>query len=76
MALYGDLASLGGSEFGFNQNGSLAIYKSSEGFEKGVTEADILRPYGNRNQSRLNRVGVLELLPRVQPRIIGGIYIE
>jgi len=75
MALYGDLASLGGSEFGFNQNGSLAIYKSSEGFEKGVTEADILRPYGIESKV-LNRVGVLELLPRVQPRIIGGIYMN
>jgi len=75
MALYGELASLGGSEFCFNQKGSLAIYKSPQGFEAGQREASMLGPYGIKS-TVLDRAEVLKVLPRVQQTIIGGIFMN
>jgi D-amino-acid dehydrogenase len=75
MALHGELASLGGAEFCFNQKGSLAIYRSSKGFEAGLKQAAILGPYGIKSKV-LDREEVLRVLPRVQQRIIGGIFMN
>jgi D-amino-acid dehydrogenase len=75
MALYSELASLGGSEFYLKQKGSLAIYKSAKGFEAGLRQAAMLGPYGIKSKV-LDRSEVRKVLPRVQQAIIGGIYMN
>jgi len=75
MALYQELASMGGPEFHFNHKGSLAIYKSSEGFEEGVRQAELVRPYGIESKV-LDQAGVREIEPKIQERIVGGIYMS
>ena len=73
LALYDEFASAGGPEFHFKHNGSLAIYKSSEGLAAGVKQAEIVRPYGVESRV-LDQAAVRDLEPKVQPRIVGGIY--
>jgi D-amino-acid dehydrogenase len=75
VMLFEELASLGGSEFHFNHKGSLAIYKSSAGFEAGVRQAEIVRPYGIESKV-LDQAGVREIEPKIQHRIVGGIYMN
>lgn len=75
MALYEELATLGGPEFHFNHDGSLAIYKSSEGFESGMRQAEMVAPYGIRSKV-LDQDGVRKIEPRIQQRIVGGIYMN
>lgn len=75
MALYLELASMGGSEFHFKHNGSLAIYKSSAGFEAGVRQAEMVRPYGIESRV-LDQAGVRAIEPRIQDRIVGGLYMN
>jgi D-amino-acid dehydrogenase len=75
MALHDELASLGGSEFCFNHKGSLAIYRSSKGFEAGLKQAAMLGPYGIKSKV-LDRAEVRKVLPRVQQRIVGGIFMN
>ena len=75
LALYDEFASSGGAEFHFEHKGTLAIYKSSVGFEAGVKEAEFVRPYGI-NSKVLNQAEVREIEPKIQPRIVGGIYLN
>jgi D-amino-acid dehydrogenase len=75
MALYEDLASIGGPEFHFKHDGSLAIYKSSDGFEAGVRQAELVGPYGIESKV-LDQAGVREIEPKIQQRIVGGIYMN
>jgi D-amino-acid dehydrogenase len=75
MTLYEELASLGGSEFHFNHQGSLAIYKSSAGFEAGVRQAELVQPYGIESKV-LDQAGVRQIEPRIQQRVVGGIYMN
>lgn len=75
LALYERFASMGGSEFYFGLSGSLALYKTQNAFEAGVKETDVLRPYGIESKV-LDQAAVRELEPRVQPGILGGIYLD
>jgi len=75
MTLYEELAFCGGSEFNFDKQGSLAIYKTSEGFEMGLKQAKMLEPYGIKSTA-LDRAGVLRIVPGIQQRILGGIYMN
>lgn len=75
LVLYEEFASIGGPEFHFKHRGSLAIYKSSDGFEAGVREAELVRPYGIESKM-LDQAAVREIEPKIQPRIVGGIYLK
>jgi D-amino-acid dehydrogenase len=75
MALYEELASLGGPEFNFSHKGSLAIYKTPAGFEAGVRQAEMVRPYGIESKV-LDQARVREIEPNIQQRIVGGIYMN
>jgi D-amino-acid dehydrogenase len=75
MELYVELASIGGPEFHFKRKGSLAIYKTREGFETGVRQAELLRPYGIESKV-LDHAGVRQIEPKIQERIVGGVYMN
>jgi len=75
LVLYEQFASMGGPEFHFGHKGSPALYKSSKGFEAGAREAELLRPYGIESKA-LDQAAVRELEPRIQPQVVGGIYLH
>jgi D-amino-acid dehydrogenase len=75
LALYEEFARQGGLNFHFSRNGSLAIYKSSDGFKAGIREAELIKPYGIESEV-LDQTAVRELEPKIQPQIAGGIYLS
>ncbi len=75
MSIFEELASVGGSEFYLKHNGSLALYKSRDGFEAGVRQAELVEPYGIQSKV-LDQAGVRVIEPRIQQRIVGGIYMN
>lgn len=75
MVLYEEFASQGGAEFHFQHKGSLAIYKSFDGFEGGVKQAELVRTFGIESKV-LDQAGVRDIEPRIQKRIVGGIYMK
>jgi D-amino-acid dehydrogenase len=75
MVIFEELASRGGSEFHFARRGSLAIYATADGFEEGVRQAEFVAPYGIVAKV-LDPARVREIEPRIQNRIVGGIYMK
>jgi D-amino-acid dehydrogenase len=73
MALYKEVAAAGGSEFHFKHNGSLALYKSPDGFKAGVRQAEMVTPYGIQS-TVLDPAEVRVIEPRIHQRIVGVIY--
>jgi D-amino-acid dehydrogenase len=75
MTLYEEFASMGGSQFNFKHRGSLAIYKSSDGFEAGLKQAEWVRRFGIQSKV-LDQAGVRQIEPTIQQQIVGGIYMK
>lgn len=75
MDIFEELASRGGSDFHFTHKGSLAIYSTHDGFEEGVRQAEFVAPYGIVSNV-LDLGGVREIEPKIQRRIVGGIYMK
>lgn len=72
LALYRELAAIPGLEFGYRQEGALAVFRTHEGAEEAATEARLLGEHGVRAEV-LDAAGVRALEPALAPGAVGGI---
>lgn len=73
IALYEELASEEGIRFGFRKDGMLMLFRTEEGYEEGVREAELLKGYGIRSEV-LDGDELHDLEPSILPSVVGGIF--
>ena len=73
LDLYRELAGLSGLEFGFRQDGVLAVFRSAEGFAHGRHEAAVLAEQGI-GAKIVDAEGVRALEPALRHDLAGGVY--
>ena len=73
VALFEDLASLEGMDFGFEKRGTITAYRTERGLAKAVKDAGFLSEMGVETRV-LNADEIVALNPGVRTRAIGGIY--
>jgi D-amino-acid dehydrogenase len=72
LALYEELASQDGLEFGFRRNGLLELFRSDEGRARALHEAEFLRGHGVAFEL-LEAPAVRQLEPRINAEVAGGV---
>lgn len=73
LGLYRELAALPGLEFGFRQDGVLAVFRTAAGLEHGRQEAAVLDA-GGIAAKVLDAEGARALEPALRPDIAGGVH--
>jgi D-amino-acid dehydrogenase len=73
LALYEELASVGGMKFHFAHQGSLMLYKDQRSFDESAEKLQLLNSYGVVSQV-LGHAEVRKVEPKVQSCVVGGIY--
>lgn len=73
LALYRELAALPELEFGFRQDGVLAVFRTISGLEHGRQEAAVLQAAGIA-ATVLDPHGARALEPALRPDLVGGVH--
>jgi D-amino-acid dehydrogenase len=73
LGLFEELADLKGTDFGFEKKGKLALFNTSNSFEKAVKETVLLQEFGIENQ-KLDGDDLRKFMGEMQTHAIGGIY--
>jgi D-amino-acid dehydrogenase len=73
LALFDELASLDGLEFGYQKKGCLLLYTTRRGYEGGLAEARLLNEFGVEART-LDAAQARELEPCLLPAVAGGVY--
>ncbi len=72
LALFRELAAIEGFEFGYHQDGALAVFRTEKGYEEGLKEARLLSEGGVATKILdAGAAGALE--PGLAPGVVGGI---
>lgn len=72
LALFRELAAIDGFEFGYRQDGVLAIFRTEKGYEEGLKEARLLGEGGVATKI-LDAAAARALEPSLAPGVVGGI---
>ena len=72
-ALYGELAQLAGLDFGFEGNGSLYAFVTTQGLKEGAEESHLLGRFDIPSQT-MNATEVHQLEPALLSNVVGGVY--
>jgi D-amino-acid dehydrogenase len=72
LALYRELAATDGLDFGFRQEGVLAVFRTAGGYREGVYEAELLESVGIPTRA-LDRAAVHDVEPGLAPEVVGGV---
>lgn len=72
LALFRELAAIEGFEFGYHQDGVLAIFRTEKGYEEGLKEARLLSEGGVATKV-LDAAAAGALEPGLAPGVVGGI---
>lgn len=74
VELYRELSSLIGMEFGYEEQGSLHLFKTEQGYADARAKAAMMRTFGIEARI-LNREEVHEADPRIRAEARGGLYL-
>jgi D-amino-acid dehydrogenase len=72
LALFRELAAADGLDFGFRQDGVLAVYRTPAGLAEGLHEAEVLTGAGLPAKG-LDAAAARALEPALAPRVVGGV---
>lgn len=73
LALYRELAALPGLDFGFREDGALAVFRTAAGLEHGRHEADVLRAAGI-DATVLDAKAAREVEPALGRAVAGAVH--
>lgn len=73
ITLFEELAAIAGQDFGYERLGGLYLFNTQTGFDAGLEEVELLRGLGITPQV-LDAEGVRQMVPNVQPSVVGGTY--
>lgn len=73
LELFKELAAIPGLDFGFRQNGMLAVFRTEEGFEEGVEEAKLLET-ADVPIRLLDAAAARALEPGLSPSCVGAVF--
>jgi D-amino-acid dehydrogenase len=73
LDLYRDLARLEALDFAFRESGSMTVFLSSRGFERGIHEAQLAGEFGVPSKV-LDGPAAQAMEPTLRPGVVGGIF--
>jgi len=73
LNLYDELANIEGMDFALEKKGLLELYKTRQGYDKGIEEIQLIKEYGIENRI-LPKEELHEFIEGIRTAAVGGVY--